>query len=494
MTQPTAYTREFNFQNYQATAPTTPLPGVHVDAELNRIKTTLDQIRVNLALIQRDDTALANESVGFDQLADEVVIGVNPPTTWVTLTAYVVNDTVFNSQKFYRCLVSHTSGTFATDLAAGKWVLIADFTLTQPASGISYDNTTSGLAGVTVQTAVDEIAASLASASSKPVVRAATTANISLSAPQTIDGVSVIAGDRVLAKNQATPSQNGIWVVAAGGWSRAIDMNTWAKVVGATVWVAEGTANADTGWLFTNNAGGTLGATSITLTQIVTVDATQTLTNKTLTTPTLTLKQSASPTPTAEGDMQWDTDDNAIVVGDGAAQKTFRANNWEHISTQTLSAVASWAQTGLSAYRDLRITGRLTPATDNVTCLVRTDANGGASYDTGAADYVYEIARATGGTVTSAAGAATGIFIADVGNIGNVAPESIWFTVDALDFNQAVQGVFLWQAGWLDPTTTVYTAHGQGRRADATARDAIQILFSSGNIASGSITIEGRRG
>lgn len=56
---------------------------------------------------------------------------------------------------------------------------------------------------------------------------------------------------------------------------------------------------------------------------LVGLAATQTLTNKTLTTPTLTLKQSAAPTPTAEGDIQWDTDDNVIVVGDGASQKVF---------------------------------------------------------------------------------------------------------------------------------------------------------------------------
>lgn len=59
--------------------------------------------------------------------------------------------------------------------------------------------------------------------------------------------------------------------------------------------------------------------------QVVGLTAVQTLTNKTLTTPTLTLKQSTGPTPTAEGDIQWDTDDDAIVVGDGSGQKTFRA-------------------------------------------------------------------------------------------------------------------------------------------------------------------------
>src|SRR5574343_963665 len=55
--------------------------------------------------------------------------------------------------------------------------------------------------------------------------RAATTANITLSGTQTIDGVSVIAGDRVLVKNQSTASANGIYVVAAGAWSRSSDAN-----------------------------------------------------------------------------------------------------------------------------------------------------------------------------------------------------------------------------------------------------------------------------
>jgi hypothetical protein len=57
--------------------------------------------------------------------------------------------------------------------------------------------------------------------------------------------------------------------------------------------------------------------------QLVGLTATQTLTNKTLTQPTLVLKQGAGPTPTAEGDLQWDTDDDKLMVGDGAGQKAF---------------------------------------------------------------------------------------------------------------------------------------------------------------------------
>jgi hypothetical protein len=60
----------------------------------------------------------------------------------------------------------------------------------------------------------------------KAPVRAATTANITLSGAQTIDTVSIVAGNRVLVKNQTLPEQNGIYVAAAGAWSRAADMDS----------------------------------------------------------------------------------------------------------------------------------------------------------------------------------------------------------------------------------------------------------------------------
>ena len=77
----------------------------------------------------------------------------------------------------------------------------------------------------------------------KKSVRVATTANITLSGTQTIDGIAVVAGDRVLVKDQTTASQNGIYVVAAGAWSRATDANTISKLAGALVNVDSGTAN-----------------------------------------------------------------------------------------------------------------------------------------------------------------------------------------------------------------------------------------------------------
>jgi phage-related tail fiber protein len=102
----------------------------------------------------------------------------------------------------------------------------------------------------------------------KDSVRVATTANITLSGTQTIDGVAVVAGDRVLVKNQSTASQNGIYVVAAGAWTRSTDADSNAKVTaGMFTFVAEGTANADSGWVLTADDPVTLGTTSLAFSQ-----------------------------------------------------------------------------------------------------------------------------------------------------------------------------------------------------------------------------------
>lgn len=102
----------------------------------------------------------------------------------------------------------------------------------------------------------------------KDSVRAATTANITLSGTQTIDGVAVIAGDRVLVKDQSTGSQNGIYVVAAGAWARSIDANTSAKVTaGMFAFVEEGSTNGDGGFVLTTNSAIVLDTTAIAFTQ-----------------------------------------------------------------------------------------------------------------------------------------------------------------------------------------------------------------------------------
>lgn len=102
----------------------------------------------------------------------------------------------------------------------------------------------------------------------KEPVRAATTANITLSGAQTIDGVSVIAGDRVLVKDQSSGAANGIYLAASGAWTRATDFDVAAEVLGATVFVSEGTTNGNAQYKMTTDAPITLGATSLVWAQV----------------------------------------------------------------------------------------------------------------------------------------------------------------------------------------------------------------------------------
>jgi hypothetical protein len=116
-----------------------------------------------------------------------------------------------------------------------------------------------------VATAVDNARTGL---DVKESVRAATTAPITLSNTQTIDGVALAVGNRVLVKDQATASQNGIYIVDSGAWTRALDANTDAKVnPGLFVFVEQGTVNSDSGWILTTDAPITLDNTSLTFAQ-----------------------------------------------------------------------------------------------------------------------------------------------------------------------------------------------------------------------------------
>jgi hypothetical protein len=92
---------------------------------------------------------------------------------------------------------------------------------------------------------------------------AATTADITLSGAQTIDGVSVVAGNRVLVKNQTLSQNNGLYLCASGAWTRTTDADTWDELTSAFTFIEQGTTNGDCGFVCTANAGGTLGTTAL---------------------------------------------------------------------------------------------------------------------------------------------------------------------------------------------------------------------------------------
>lgn len=274
MAQPTPYEPDYDFSDYQSTHPSDPLPGDKVDIELAAIQLTTDEILENLALIQRDDGALANNSVGIDQLKAEVDFGFNSIDDWETDHDYVVRDGVYFDRKIYRCIESHTSDTFSTDLAAEKWLLVVDFdqfldiaetaatNAAASATAAASSATTASTAASTATTAANTAVAAAAGIKYKAPVACATTANITLSGEQTLDGV-LTSASRVLVKNQSTASQNGIYVSAAGAWSRATDGDAWDELVSCAVPVIAGTVNGDRTFICTSDSGGTLGSTNV---------------------------------------------------------------------------------------------------------------------------------------------------------------------------------------------------------------------------------------
>ena len=116
---------------------------------------------------------------------------------------------------------------------------------------------------------VDAVAQGL---SPKESVRVATTAAGTLATSfengDTVDGVVLATGDRILVKNQAAGAENGIYTVnASGAPTRALDADSGTDILGASVWVEEGTTQADTGWVLTTNGPITVGTTALVFTQ-----------------------------------------------------------------------------------------------------------------------------------------------------------------------------------------------------------------------------------
>lgn len=124
MPYPTKYTRQYDFQSYQVSNPTRPLPGNQVNIDLNAVVTSIGEVVDFLKTSIRADGRLANGSVGVNQLDATFDIGFSLPTTWEPGIDYTTESTVFYADAFYTANVAHTS----TDgFDESKWDLIVDF-------------------------------------------------------------------------------------------------------------------------------------------------------------------------------------------------------------------------------------------------------------------------------------------------------------------------------------------------------------------------------
>lgn len=188
MTQPTAYTPTTDFSEEEADGVSgrSTLRNAALDVELNNLATTIGQILANLSVIQRDDTGLRDLIVSPASLSAATLTligsaGFTVSGAWLTATAYAARTMVTNGTGTYVCAVAHTSGTFATDLAAGKWVTIFN-TAAYTASGVSF-TATGTIAATNVQAAVAEVALEACQKSANLSDVTAATARTNLSVP-----------------------------------------------------------------------------------------------------------------------------------------------------------------------------------------------------------------------------------------------------------------------------------------------------------------------
>lgn len=132
MPQPTPYTRatDFSAEETAAVSGRSSVRTVALDAELDAVETNLQGLNANIALLQRDDGEVRDGVVKLHTLAGETraLLAAGPGAlrgAWATATAYALRDVASQGGNTYLCAIAHTSGTFATDLAAGRWMLLS---------------------------------------------------------------------------------------------------------------------------------------------------------------------------------------------------------------------------------------------------------------------------------------------------------------------------------------------------------------------------------
>jgi hypothetical protein len=147
------------------------------------------------------------------------------------------NSLLNGSQVLMAWAVDHYQLLISASVDASAILAAAQAAATASAASATASSTSSSTA---------QTYALVAGAAAARFARIATTANQTLSGLTAIDGVTPVAGDKILAKAQTTLSQNGVWLAAAGAWTRPTDFNSSSAVLnGYVIHVSEGTANAN---------------------------------------------------------------------------------------------------------------------------------------------------------------------------------------------------------------------------------------------------------
>ena len=163
-----------------------------------------------------------------------------------------------------------SASTSRTNLGLGNMAVQNSGTVSISGGSITGIGSPSSNSDVAIKSYVDEAVAGLRT---RIIAEAGTTANIDLTADlqngDTIDGVTLVTGDRVLVKDQSTATQNGLYIVVASGTaSRDPEYDTIAEISGSLIVVNQGSTNDNKIFLCTTDSDGSIGSTNITYTQV----------------------------------------------------------------------------------------------------------------------------------------------------------------------------------------------------------------------------------
>jgi len=363
-----------------ATIPTTDLSGTVTNAQLANSAVTINGSPVSLGgSITVTATATSALTIGTGLSGTSyngstaVTIAIDSTVATLTGSQTLTNKSISGATNTLTSIAnasltnsSVTVGTTAIALGASSLTLggLTTVTVTQdPVSALE----------LATKQYVDAVAQGL---DPKASCVAATTVNITLSGTQTIDGVALIAGDRCLVKDQTLSQDNGIYLVAAGAWTRATDMDNWLEVPGAFTFIEQGTTWADTGWVCTSNAGGTLGTTPITWAQFAGVGSytagtglTLTGTQFSLTAPVTAVLGGSGYTSYATGDMLYASASTTL------SKLTIGAANYVLTSSGTLPQYVAQSTLTVGAATNTTITAATTGATNYLTFVTATSGN-----------------------------------------------------------------------------------------------------------------------
>jgi len=399
-------------------------------------------------------------------------IGQGQPFT-VPISGNVNNATITNST-----INSTTIG--ATTPSTGVFTNIATTTGT-------ISTTPSSSTDIANKLYVDTVALGI---SWKEPAQAATTANITLSGLQTIDGVTLVAGNIVLVKNQTNAAQNGIYVASSGAWSYAPGSTTWSEYVGAMIFV-DGGNQAGTLWYNLAQPGGTLGVTNMSWSNFSTSGSYTAGTGLTLT------GSSFSITPVGTAGTYGSASAVPVFVTNASGQVSSVTNTSIAIAGSQITSGTIGSSYISGSYTGITGVGTLTAGTWNASTVTVPYGGTGVTTLTGLAygNGTSAFTAATASQITTAIGTTAVTNATNATNIAGGTAGKIPFQTGAgaTSFTAAgTTGQVLTSAGtgtptWTTPTTgTVTSVSGTGTVNGITLTGTVT--------SSGSLTLGGTLG